>query len=67
MKAKLETEDGKSLYKKRQQTVEPVFSIIESAIGFRRCSLCGIGRATTVWTLVTLAYDCKRMVTLQAA
>ena len=67
MKAKLETEDAKSLYEKRKQTVEPVFGIIKSAIGFRRFSLRGIGKATTEWTLVTLAYNCKRMVTLQPA
>jgi transposase len=67
MKAKLETEDGKALYKKRKQTVEPVFGIIKSAIGFRRFSLRGIGNAATEWTLVTLAYNCKRMVTLETA
>ena len=67
MKAKLETEDAKALSKKRKQTVEPVFGIIKSAIGFRRFSLRGIGKATTEWTLVTLAYNCKRMVTLHPA
>ena len=35
MKAKLETEDAKASYKKRKQTVEPVFGIIKSAIGVR--------------------------------
>ena len=33
MKAKLESEDGKARYKKRKQTVEPVFGIIKSVIG----------------------------------
>ncbi len=67
MKAKLETEDAKALYKKRKQTVEPVFGIIKSAIGFRRFSLRGIGKAATEWTLVTLAYNCRRMLTLGTA
>ncbi len=67
MKAKMETDDAKALYKKRKQTVEPVFGIIKSAIGFRRFSLRGIGKAAIEWTLVTLAYNCKRMVTLQTA
>jgi transposase len=67
MKAKLETEDGKAEYKKRKQTVEPVFGVIKSAIGFRRFSLRGLSKAATEWTLVTLAYNCKRMVTLEAA
>ena len=67
MKAKLETEDAKAQYKKRKQTVEPVFGIVKSAMRFRRFSLRGIAKAATEWTLVTLAYNCKRMVTLQAA
>ncbi len=67
MKAKLETEDGKAEYKKRKQTVEPVFGVIKSAMGFRRFSLRGLNKAATEWTLVTLAYNCKRMVTLEAA
>lgn len=36
MKAKLETDDAKPLYKKRKQTVEPVVGIIKSAMGFMR-------------------------------
>ena len=67
MKAKLETENAKALYRKRKQTVEPVFGIIKTAIGFRRFSLRGIGKAATEWTLVTLAYNCKRMVSLGRA
>ena len=67
MKAKLETEDAKASYKKRKQTVEPVFGIIKSAIGVRRFSLRSIGKAATEWTLVTLACNCKRMVTLETA
>ena len=67
MQAKLETEDAKAQYKKRKQTVEPVFGIIKSAIGFRRFSLRGIGKAATEWTLVALAYNCRRMVTLRTA
>jgi len=67
MKAKLETEDGKAEYKKRKQTVEPVFGVIKSAMGFRRFSLRGLNKAATEWKLVTLAYNCKRMVTLTTA
>lgn len=67
MKARMETEDAKTHYKKRKQTVEPVFGIIKSAIGFRRFALRGLGKAATEWTLVTLAYNCKRMTTLVAA
>ena len=34
MKARLETEDGRKRYGKRKQSVEPIFGIIKSAIGF---------------------------------
>ena len=67
MKARMETTDAKAHHTKRKQTVEPVFGIIKSALGFRRFSLRGIGKAATEWTLVTLAYNCKRMVTLETA
>ena len=67
MKAKLETEIGKKLYKKRKQTVEPVFGIIKSAIGFRTFRLRGLAHAATEWALITLAYNCRRVVTLKAA
>jgi transposase len=67
MKAKLESEDGKALYKKRKQTVEPVFGIVKSAMGFRHFSLRGLAKVATEWTLVSLAYNCRRIATLQAA
>ena len=35
MMAKLDTEEGRALYKKHKQTVEPVFGIIRSATGLR--------------------------------
>jgi Transposase DDE domain len=33
LESKLESEDGKARYRKRKQTVEPVFGIIKSAMG----------------------------------
>jgi hypothetical protein len=35
MVRKLKTAEGKSIYKKRKETVEPVFGIIKQAMGFR--------------------------------
>jgi hypothetical protein len=67
MKAKLDTDDGKSRYKKRKQTVEPVFGIIKSAIGFTRFHLRGIHTVATEWLLVALAYNCRRLRSLQPA
>ena len=64
MQSKLETDPAKAKYKLRQQTVEPVFGIIKSVLGFRRFSLRGIAKVTNEWRLVSLAYNCKRIVKL---
>lgn len=61
MKAKLETEAGKTRYKRRKQTVEPVFGIIKSAMGFTRFHLRGLQNVAAEWLLVALAYNCRRL------
>ena len=66
MKARLETDDAKALYKKRKQTIEPVFGIIKSAIGFVHFHLRGIQNVASEWTLIALAYNCRRIQRLQA-
>jgi len=65
MKAKMESEAGRAKYKRRQQTVEPVFGIIKEVLGFRRFHLRGLAGASLEWLLVTLAYNCKRLHKLQ--
>jgi len=55
------TSAGRTRYKQRQQTVEPVFGIIKAALGFRRFHLRGLAKASLEWTLVTLAYNFKRL------
>ena len=60
------TQAGRQRYRQRQQTVEPVFGIIKQAMGFRRFSLRGLGKVRLEWTLVTLAYNLKRLFTLGA-
>jgi transposase len=67
MQAKLETEDAKARYKKRKQTVEPVFGIIKSAMGFTRFHLRGLPKVAAEWLLVALAYNCRRLHNLQPA
>jgi transposase len=67
MKAKLESEDGKARYRKRKQTVEPVFGIIKSAMGFTRFHLRGIQKVAAEWLLVALAYNCRRLHNLRPA
>jgi len=58
---KLQTEPAKALYRKRKQTVEPVFGILKSAIGFKTFSLRGLENVKSEWKLLTLAYNCKRL------
>jgi hypothetical protein len=59
MAAKLETKEGRETYRLRQQTVEPVFGIIKSVLGFRQFSLRGIDKVRGEWGLVALAYNPK--------
>ena len=61
MQAKLATEEGRAIYRKRQETVEPVFGIIKSAMGFRQFLLRGKQKVSTEWDLVCLAYNVKRL------
>ena len=67
MKTQLETETGKKKYGKRKQTVEPVFGIIKHAMKFRQFLLRGIDKARGEWSLVALAYNCRRLHTLVRA
>ena len=66
MAHRLATKAGRELYALRKQTIEPVFGIIKAALGFRRFSLRGLGNVRTEWTLVTLAYNLKRLYHLGA-
>ncbi|MGV1015721.1 MAG: transposase, partial [Methyloceanibacter sp.] len=60
MRHRLKTTAGKTLYKLRQQTVEPVFGIIKSVLGFRQFRLRGRAKVALEWTLVCLADNLKR-------
>jgi len=59
MKYRLATAAGKQKYKLRQQTVEPVFGIIKSVMGFRRFLLRGLAKVKLEWALVCAAYNLK--------
>ena len=65
MAYKLRTEIGNALYRLRKSTVEPVIGIIKEVLGFRQFSLRGLFAAGGEWTLVCLAYNLKRLHTLQ--
>jgi len=61
------SERGRSLYRLRKQTVEPVFGIIKEVMGFRRFLLRGLEKVEGEWELVCLAYNCKRLHRLMQA
>ena len=61
MKHRLKTLDGRKLYGLRKQTVEPVFGIIKSLMRFRQFLLRGLASVRGEWTLVTMAWNIKRM------
>ena len=67
MKTKLETDDVKATYKKRKETVEPVFGIVKAAMGFTRFRLRGLKNVATEWMLTALASNCRRMICLKTA
>lgn len=64
---RLQTPEGKRLYALRKQTPEPVFGIIKSVLGFRQFLLRGLDRVRAEWTLVTMAWNMKRMFVLASA
>ena len=61
MKHQLKTIQGRALYALRKQTVEPVFGIIKSVMCFRQFLLRGLAAVRGEWTLVTMAWNIKRM------
>ncbi|MER2622472.1 MAG: IS1182 family transposase [Accumulibacter sp.] len=65
MSHRLKTKAGRALYALRKQTVEPVFGIIKSVLGFRQFSLRGLKKVTGEWTLVCMAWNLKRMAVLR--
>jgi hypothetical protein len=67
MAHRLRTKAGRALYALRKQCVEPVFGIIKHVMGFRRFSLRGLEKVSGEWTLVTMAWNVKRMNALRMA
>jgi transposase len=62
---RLKTGVGRAAYALRKQTVEPVFGIIKSVMGFRQFLTRGLDNVQGEWTLVCLAWNLKRMAVLR--
>jgi transposase len=67
MAHRLKAPEGRKLYALRKQTPEPVFGIIKSVLGFRQFRLRGLDKVRGEWSLVTMAWNIKRMFTLSPA
>lgn len=65
MRYRLKTVEGRSLYGKRKSTVEPVFGQIKQMMGFRQFMVRGLERVSGEWTLVTMAYNIRRLFQLK--
>ena len=66
MAYRLRTPEGKKLYALRKHIPEPVFGIIKAVLGFRQFLLRGLDNVNGEWTLVTMAWNVKRMFALKA-
>jgi len=67
MAYRLQTPEGKKLYAKRKCMPEPVFGIVKSVLGFRQFLLRGLENVRGEWSLVTMAWNVKRMFVLETA
>jgi transposase len=67
MRHRLQTKEGKKRYALCKQTPEPVFGIIKSVLGFRQFLLRGLDKVRGEWSLVTMAWNMKRMFALTGA
>ena len=67
MDHRLATLEGRAVYALRKSTVEPVFGIIKFVLGFRQFHLRGLDAASGEWTLVTMAWNLKRLFNLKSA
>ena len=65
MKHRLATPEGRSVYAQRKYTVEPVLGIIKSVMGFRQFHLRGLEDVSGEWTLVSMAWNLKRLFNLR--
>src|ERR1700674_3723998 len=61
MKHRWATPEGRAVYAQRKSTVEPVFGIVKSVLGFRQFHLRGLKNVSGEWTLVSMAWNLKRL------
>lgn len=67
MAAKMQTNEGRSAYRRRKWLAEPPNGWIKNVLGFRQFSMRGLSRVKAEWKLVCLAMNLRRMATMQGA
>lgn len=61
MREKLQSPQGKAIYKMRKAIVEPVFGQIKQALGFRQFLLRGLIKVTAEWDLIALSHNLLKL------
>jgi hypothetical protein len=61
MREKVQTENGRAVYKQRKMIVEPVFGQVKEARGFRRFSFRGLRKNEAEWSLICLTHNLLKL------
>ena len=61
MDSKLAEPDNADLYKKRSQTIEPVFGNIKANLGYRRFTVRGMPAVSSEWRLICTAHNLLKL------
>jgi hypothetical protein len=61
MRAKLQTPEGREVYKMRKAIVEPVFGQIKDARGLRRVLLRGLEEARAEWAIICMTHNLLKL------
>jgi transposase len=61
MRARLDTQAGRALYRRRRVTVEPVFGNIKANLGFRRFTRRGIDAVRSEWRLICSTHNLLKL------
>jgi transposase len=61
MRARLDTAEGRALYRRRRVTVEPVFGNIKANLGFRRFTRRGLGAVRSEWRLICSTHNLLKL------
>jgi transposase len=61
MRAKLQTNEGREVYKQRKMIVEPVIGQVKEARGFRRFSFRGLAKNEAEWIVICLTHNLLKL------